>query len=158
VIAASNCDGLRCDILQIVNEAPVNKRGGVATVAEALHRGLLARGVRSLLAVVDHPHTPQEIRATLDVLPQTMFATTADLARVPAAVSHAHAYRYDAELLEHVRRSPTVVTVHSFAAVESAGLPAAFRDDVAGQVALIEAAAAVALVSNAELDRYRRLG
>ena len=158
MITASNTDNMRYDVMQIVNESPVGKRGGVATVAEALHRNLLARSVRSLFVVVDHSHTPQEMNTTLEILPHVMFASVDDLARVQAPISHSHAYRYSHGLLEHAKRSTTIATLHSLAAAESSGLPGAYGDDIAGQISLMRNAAAVALVSAAEFDRYVQLG
>jgi glycosyltransferase involved in cell wall biosynthesis len=157
VIATSNMTGWDYDVVQVVNESPVNRRGGVATVAAALHQVLLERGINSLFAVVDHMHTRQEIQQTLDRLPHTVFAGSDQLSQFRAPIVHCHAYRYGPDLLEHARKVPTLATLHSIAAAESSGLPAAYGDDVAGQIALIGAAAAVALVSVAEHDRYLRL-
>lgn len=146
------------DVVHIANEVPVNRRGGVATVANALHGGLLARGVASLLLVLDHMHSATEMRATLDSLPNVVFATADHLPDLRTTLVHSHAYRYTPALMDLVRRVPTIATLHSIAAAESSGLPVVHGDDVEGQIRLIEAATAVAVVSRAELERYDSLG
>jgi glycosyltransferase involved in cell wall biosynthesis len=146
------------DVVQVTNEAPTNRRGGAATVVAALHAELLARDISTAMVVVDHVHSEPEIADTLAAYPNVIFSDPDALAAITGDVWHIHAYRYTADLLEHVSRVPVLATLHSLAAAETSGLPPSFGDDIAGQIQLMQCAASVALVSQHELARYRQLG
>ncbi len=153
-----NTERRQFDVVQVTNEAPANRRGGVATVVAALHAELIARDISAAIMVVDHMHDASEIAETLAAYPNVIFSTTDALAAISGEVWHIQAYRYTAGLLDHVREVPAVATLHSLAAAETSGLAPSFGDDVAGQRQLLQYAASVALVSEHEHARYRELG
>ena len=156
--AQRNPDRRRFDVVQVTNEAPANRRGGVATIVDGLHRQLLAQGKHCAVLVIDHMHSEEEIATTLREQTNVVFGSSDDLADLTADIWHVHCYRYSQALIEHVRRVASLVTIHSLAAAETSSLPSAYGDDVLGQRRLIEAASMVALVSRRELVRYRELG
>jgi hypothetical protein len=73
------------DVIELTNEVPINRAGGVGTVVEHLCRGLQQLDVRALSFLVAHGHGAEELeRVLLDV---------------PSAADHLHSHSHRAAVL-----------------------------------------------------------
>jgi glycosyltransferase involved in cell wall biosynthesis len=154
----TNTDARAFDVVEITNEMPLNRIGGVGTVIEHLMTGFARIDVNALWFVVDHPYSPSEVDALLRRYPSTAVGTADDLARFDAPVAHLHTYSISAPLLDALSDWVVVFTVHSLLAEEERSNDVDLAAAVEWQETLLAACDHVALVSHAELGHYKRLG
>jgi glycosyltransferase involved in cell wall biosynthesis len=148
----------RFDVVEITNEMPVNRIGGVGTVVENLLSGFEEIGIRALWFLADHPYRPSDLDEILRSYPNVAVGEHDELDRFSAPVAHLHAYAFGPGLLPALGRRPTLFTIHSLLVEEERSNDVDLAGSVRSQEELIAASAEVAVVSEAERDRYRRLG
>jgi len=154
----SNTDISDFDVVEVTNEMPLNRIGGVGTVVEHLIAGLRTIGVRALWYVVDHRYRPHEIDRILDEVPSVAVGTAEELASVRASLVHLHSYNHHEGLLRATDSVPVLYTVHSLLALEERSNGVRLGPAVGRQLALMRHADSVAVVSDSERGHYRRLG
>lgn len=148
----------RFDIVEITNEMPVNRIGGVGTVVENLLSGFEEIGVRALWFLTDHPYRPSDLDEILAGYPNVAVGTYDELGRFAAPFAHLHAYAFGPGLVHAVGRRPTVFTLHSLLVEEERSNDVDLAGAVRSQEELIAACREVVLVSEAERARYGELG
>ena len=145
-------------VVEITNEMPINRIGGVGSVVEGLISGYRALGADVLWFVVDHRYRSFELEAILERFDAVAVGDYADLERFHAPVVHLHSYYSHPALLDYLRGVRSLFTIHSLLAFEETSNEVDLADMVRGQEALIAACDEVALVSQTEHDYYRELG
>jgi glycosyltransferase involved in cell wall biosynthesis len=146
------------EVIEITNEMPYNRIGGVGSVIESLMSGFSTLGVRALWYVADHQYPLHEVAAILAHYPRVALGTHAELAAFCAPIAHVHSYNHAPGLLDALDGARSLFTIHSLLACEEVSNDVNLRGAVADQERLIAACDEVALVSEAELRNYRRLG
>jgi len=146
------------DVIEITNEMPHNRMGGVGSVIEALTSGFAAIGVRALWYVTDHGYQPYEVDAILASRASVALGSEAELAHFRAPVVHVHSYNHGPGLLDATRGARSLFTIHSLLAYEEISNAVNLHDAVLDQERLIAACDEVVLVSEAERAYYRELG
>lgn len=145
------------DVIEITNEMPYNRIGGVGSVIESLMSGFATLGVRALWYVVDHTYSTREVEAILAQHPCVAFGDHDELADFHAPVAHVHSYRHAPGLLDALDATHSLFTIHSLLAYEQTSNDVNLRGAVVEQERLIAACDEVALVSSAERGYYRQL-
>jgi glycosyltransferase involved in cell wall biosynthesis len=148
----------RFEVIEITNEMPHNRIGGVGSVIESLMSGFEAIGVEALWYVTDHEYPAHEIDAILAAHRNVVFGSHAELAEFEAPVAHIHSYNHPPGLTAALDGTRSLFTIHSLLAQEEVSNDVDLRGAVAGQERLIAGCDEVALVSNAERAYYDRLG
>ena len=146
------------EVIEITNEMPYNRIGGVGSVIEALMSGFAKLGVRALWYVADHHYHLHEVQAILTRYPRVAFGNQAELAAFRAPVAHVHSYNHAPGLLDALDGARSLFTIHSLIACEEVSNEVNLRGSVAAQERLIGACDEVVLVSEAELGNYQQLG
>lgn len=146
------------DVVEVTNEMPWNRIGGVGTVIENLMSGFEATGTRALWFLVDHGYPPAEVEAILARYDSVAVGTHEDLTRFDAPVAHLHSYAVNARLLDALAGRPFVFTVHSLLSEEERSNDVDLSGAVRWQEELIAECDRVVLISEAELRHYRKLG
>jgi glycosyltransferase involved in cell wall biosynthesis len=146
------------DVVEITNEMPLNRIGGVGTVVESLISGFQATATRALWFLVDHGYRRFELDQILARFPCVVVGTHDDLRRFDAPVAHLHSYNVNPGLVEALGGRTTVFTVHSLLVEEERSNDVDLSGSVRWQEELLAACDAVAVVSEAERTRYRALG
>jgi glycosyltransferase involved in cell wall biosynthesis len=154
----TNTAARRFDVIEITNEMPYNRIGGVGSIIESLMSGFAALGVRALWYVVDHGYAPHEAAVILERFPCVALGNHAELADVHAPVAHVHSYRHAPGLLNALQGARSLFTVHSLLACEETSNDVNLRGAVTEQERLIAACDEIVLVSHAERGHYRALG
>jgi glycosyltransferase involved in cell wall biosynthesis len=154
----TNSVGRDFDVIEITNEMPHNRIGGVGSIVEALMSGFDAIGVRALWYVTDHGYQPYEVDAILASHGDIAFGNHAELAAYRAPVAHVHSYNHAPDLLGALDGTRSLFTIHSLLAQEEISNDIDLRSAVAGQERLISTCDEVALVSEAERVYYDRFG
>jgi hypothetical protein len=150
----SNTSERTFDVVEITNEMPRNRIGGVGTVIENLISGFEATGTRVLWFLVDHRYRRFEVDEILARYPSVAVGTHDDVHRFHAPVAHLHSYNVNARLVGALAGRTTVFTVHSLLVEEARSNDV----DLSGAVRLLAACDLVVVVSDAELARYRAIG
>jgi glycosyltransferase involved in cell wall biosynthesis len=145
-------------VIEITNEMPHNRMGGVGSVIESLMSGFDALGVDALWYVTDHGYAAHEVETILASPAHVVFGSHAELAEYSAPVAHIHSYNHPPGLIDVLRGTPSLFTIHSLLAQEEVTNAVDLRGAVAGQERLIAGCDEVALVSHAERVHYDRLG
>ena len=148
----------RFDVIEVTNEMPTHRMGGVGTVMESLMSGLQAEGVRPLWFVTDHAYRPAQLEALLARFPDVAIGGAYELDAFDAPLLHVHSYQHNPDLHARLRHRHAVFTVHSLLAFEESSNGVALHGAVRGQEAMIALARCVVLLSAAELAKYRALG
>lgn len=154
----TNIDRHDFDVVEITNEMPLNRIGGVGSVIEGLLSGFQALGTSSLWFLVDHFYRDFEQKEILNRFPSVAIGDYADLKRFDAPVTHLHSYNYNPKLIDHLADTRSVFTIHSLLAYEEISNDVDLSNMVRGQEELIRACDEVVLVSEAERRYYRELG
>ncbi len=145
------------DVIEITNEMPHNRMGGVGSVVEALASGFAAIGVRALWYVTDHEYQPYEVEAILASHPCVALGSEAELAHFRAPVVHIHSYNHGPGLLDATGGARALFTIHSLLAYEEISNAVNLHGAVMDQERLIAACDEVVLVSEAERTYYETL-
>jgi glycosyltransferase involved in cell wall biosynthesis len=154
----TNTTDRRFDVIEITNEMPHNRSGGVGSVIESLMSGFDALGVHSLWYVTDHEYQPYEVDAILASHPNVALGDHAELADFRAPVAHIHSYNHASSLLAALNGTRSLFTIHSLLAYEEISNDIDLGNAVAAQEGFIANCHEVALVSAAERAHYQRLG
>lgn len=154
----TNTTQRRFDVIEVTNEMPINRMGGVGTVMESLMSGLRAEGVRPLWFVTDHGYRPAQLEALLARFPDVVVGGAHELDAFDAPLLHVHSYQQNPALHARLRRRHAVFTVHSLLAHEELSNGVALHGAVRGQEEMIALARCVVLLSASELAKYRALG
>lgn len=154
----SNCKVDAFDVVELTNELPLNRLGGVGSAIEGLISGFDALRLPVLWYLIDHHYTDAEVRRILAELPNVAVGSVADLAALKARVVHLHTYNHDPAILERLRGKRTVFTVHSLLRCEAQSNGIDLSWGIGRQERLIAGCDEVVLVSRAELGHYLRLG
>ena len=155
----ANCalDGF--EVVEITNELPLNRLGGVGSAIESLISGFRTLGVRALWYLVDHHYRPEEVERILRECEHVAVGSLDELAGIEAPVAHVHTYHHDTEALRRgLQGRRAVFTVHSLLRCEAESNSIALDDAVHRQEQTFAACDEVVLISNAELGHYRRFG
>lgn len=155
----ANCalDGF--EVVEITNELPLNRLGGVGSAIESLISGFRALGVRALWFLVDHHYRPHEVERILREFEHVAIGSLDELSSIQAPVAHVHTYHHDTDVLRRgLRGRRTVFTVHSLLRCEAESNAIVLDHAVRQQEQTFAACDHVVLLSNAELGYYRRLG
>ena len=113
----ANTEERRFDVIEITNEMPLNRIGGVGSVIEALTSGFGALGINALWYVTDHQYRPREMDAILAGPAAVAFGDHRELASIIAPVAHVHSYHHGPGLVD-ARTRRSLFTVHSLLAYE----------------------------------------
>lgn len=154
----ANCPARAFDVIEITNEMPINRLGGVGSVIDGLIQGFHALRLNVLWFVLDHHYSTTESAQLLATYPNLAIGAPADLQRLHAPVAHLHTYNHDPRLLDCLRGKQVVLTVHSLLQCEAESNGVDLGAAVARQEAMIRGCDHVVLVSEAEQRHYRRLG
>jgi glycosyltransferase involved in cell wall biosynthesis len=154
----TNTDRRSFDVIEVTNEMPIHRTGGVGTVIEGLMSGLAAEGLDVLWFLTDHGYGRREIAAILARFPQVAVGEGDELRHFDAPICHLHAYQENPSLEAHVAGRRTVCTVHSLLALEETSNDVDLTSAVCWQEALITRCDRVVVVSQAERRRYAELG
>ena len=146
------------DVIEITNEMPTHRMGGVGTVMEGLMSGLPAEGLRPLWFVTDHAYRPAQVEALLARFPDVAVGPAEALDAFSAPLLHVHSYQQNPALHAALRRRPAVYTVHSLLAFEASSNGVSLDAAVRGQEEMIASARCVVLLSEAERRKYHALG
>jgi glycosyltransferase involved in cell wall biosynthesis len=146
------------EVIEITNEMPYNRIGGVGSVIESLMSGFAKLGVHALWYVADHQYPVHEVAAILARYPRVVLGNHAELAAFRAPVAHVHSYNHAPGLLDALDGACSLFTIHSLLACEEVSNDVNLRGAVADQERLIAASDEVVLVSEAELGNYQQLG
>ena len=157
-LVIANTERRAFDVIEITNELPLNRIGGVGTVIEGLISGLAAESAHALWFLVDHAYRPPELERLLARYPCVAVGTAADLRRFEAPVAHLHTYNINAGLFDALGDTPVLFTVHSLLVEEERSNDVDLAAAVRWQEALLARCDEVAVVSSSERERYRALG
>lgn len=148
----------RFDVIEVTNEMPAHRMGGVGTVMESLMSGLRAEGVRALWFVTDHAYLPAQLEVLLARFPDVAIGSAHELDAFDAPLLHVHSYQQNPELHARLRRRRAIFTVHSLLAYEESSNGVELHGAVRGQEEMIALASCVVLLSESERAKYRALG
>src|SRR5882762_7953084 len=154
----TNTTDRRFDVIEITNEMPHNRIGGVGSVIESLMSGFHALGVHALWYVTDHQYQPYEVDALLANHPNVALGSQTELANFNSPVAHIHSYNHASSLLTALNDTGLLFTIHSLLAYEEISNDVNLGNAVAAQEGFIASCHEVALVSAAERAYYRLLG
>ena len=154
----SNCRLDDFAVVEITNELPFNRLGGVGSAIDSLISGFQTIGLPILWYLIDHHYQPFEIDQLLREYANVAVGSLEELEAIRAPIAHLHTYNHNPGILQALRGRRTVFTVHSLlrCEAESNGIDLGWA--VQRQEQLIAACDEIVLVSNAELGHYRRLG
>ena len=150
--------GADYDVIEVTNEMPLNRKGGVGSVIENLAAGLRFLGVKVLWFLLDHSYGRGELQKIRAEFPDLTVGSYADLARCRAPVIHLHAYQHRPCLLEALAGHKVVYTIHSLLICEAESNGVDFSEAIKQQENLMAACDKIVLVSLAELGDYQRNG
>jgi glycosyltransferase involved in cell wall biosynthesis len=146
------------DVIEITNEMPLNRTGGVGTVIDNLISGFAAEGVAALWYLTDHGYDDAQIEEILARFPHVAVGPVEALGQFSAPVSHVHSYQQNPALTEYLGGHNSVCTIHSLLALEEASNDVRLGSAVAWQERLIAKSACAVVLSRAEHENYLALG
>lgn len=154
----SNCAVDDVAVIEITNELPLNRLGGVGSAIDSLISGFQAMGVKVLWYLIDHHYRQAEVDRILAEFSNVAIGSLEDLAAIRAPVVHLHTYNHNPAILDCLRGKKTVFTVHSLLRCEAESNDMDLSWAIERQEKLIAGCDEIVLVSQAELAHYRRLG
>jgi len=154
----ANTDRRAFDVVEITNEMPLNRTGGVGTVIESLMSGLASEGIAALWFVTDHGYNPAQAGEILRRFPDVAIGAVDDLERFAAPIAHVHSYQENPALANYVAGRKAACTIHSLLAMEEVSNDVCLGDAVAWQERLIARSACAVVLSQSEREKYRMLG
>jgi len=146
------------DIVEVTNELPVNRLGGVGSVIDNLISGFNTLNINVLWFLIDHNYCQNEIEYILTQFPKIAIGSIDDLKNIKAPVAHLHTYNHNPQILKALKDKITVFTVHSLLQCEADSNDVDLGWAIRKQEELIGGCDHVVLVSYAELEHYYRLG
>lgn len=154
----TNTEERAFDLIEVTNEMPVNRMGGVGTVIDNLMSGLAGEGLRVLWFLTDHAYPPDQVEAILARFSHVAVGPIEALGAFAAPLLHIHSYQANPALDAQMAQRPAVYTVHSLLAHEERSNGVSLGQAVAWQERMIARSARVVLLSAAELGKYQALG
>lgn len=154
----TNTERRTFDVIEITNEMPQNRTGGVGTVIDNLITGFDAEGVGALWFLTDHGYHPGQVDEILARFPNVAVGHIEALAGFSAPVAHIHSYQQNPALTTYLAGRKAVCTIHSLLALEEQSNDVRLGSAVGWQERLIAESACVVVLSRAERAKYRALG
>lgn len=154
----SNCAVNQFDVIEVTNELPRNRLGGVGSAIDSLRSGFAHLGVRALWYLIDHDYRQSEIEHILTEFPNVAMGNMAELEAIRAPIAHLHTYNHNPQILDHLKTKKTLLTIHSLLRCEAEFNDIDLSWGIERQERLIAGCGTIVLVSEAELRHYRRLG
>lgn len=147
------------DVIQVTNELPAGKVGGVGTVIDNLASGFRKMGLRALWFLVSDDDEPG-VRFQRNGVDETLVCVgrLQELRRFSAPVLHVHCYEPHQQLLDICRQRPSLYTIHSLLDWEARSNDTDLTHAIRWQKELIAAVDCVAVISDAERTAYAELG
>ena len=150
----SNCKSTNFDIIEITNELPTNRLGGVGSVIENLKSGFQKLGVRALWFLVDHSYKNDEIYYIQNNYKNVVIGSYKDLKKFNAPVAHLHTYNSNPEIFHYLKDKKVIYTIHSLLICEAISNDIDLTPSIQQQERMISACDKIVLVSNAEKEWY----
>ncbi len=154
----TNCTLEHIAAIEITNELPVNRLGGVGSVIDNLISGFRALDVPVLWYLLDHHYREAETEHILATFPNVAIGSVEELAELDAPIAHLHTYNHDPRLLDALTGKRTIFTIHSLLRCEDESNNIDLAEAIAHQERLIRGCDAIALLSEAERVQYDALG
>lgn len=154
----TNVDSDTFDVIEVTNEMPLNRIGGVGSVIESLITGFNSVGLNALWFLVDHSYRSVEIEQILEAYPSVVVGSYQDLVKFKSPIVHIHSYNYNPQLLEYSKDKRTIFTIHSLLAYEETSNDVRLPQAVRWQEMMIESCESIVLISESEHKYYRKLG
>lgn len=151
----SNSTSSSYDLIEVTNELPVNRLGGVGSVIENLASGFDALGVRVLWYLIDHPYSEHEINYILEKYPNVAIGSYNDVNIFDAPVVHLHTYN-NLSIFTCLKNKKIIYTIHSLLICEALSNDVDMSYGIKQQENMIAACDEIVLVSKAELEFYYR--
>jgi glycosyltransferase involved in cell wall biosynthesis len=154
----SNCNVDDVAVIEITNELPFNRLGGVGSVIDSLISGFQTLDVPVLWYLIDHHYAQVELDRILAEFPNVAVGTLDDLRTIRAPIAHLHTYNHNPRILDYLNGQKTVFTIHSLLRCEAESNNIDLGWAIERQERLIAGCNEIVLVSQAELGHYARLG
>jgi glycosyltransferase involved in cell wall biosynthesis len=154
----TNVDSTEFDVIEITNEMPLNRIGGVGSVVENLITGFEYIGLNALWFLVDHNYRDFEIEQILKKYRSVVVGSYEDLIKYSSPVVHIHSYSYSPQLLQYLKNKHTIFTIHSLLAYEEISNDISIPQAIKLQELLIGSCDKIVLISQAEYHYYQKLG
>jgi glycosyltransferase involved in cell wall biosynthesis len=142
------------DLIEVTNELPVNRLGGVGSVIENLVSGFDALGVHVLWYLVDHSYREYEINYILKKYPNVAIGSYNGLNIFDAPVVHLHTYNNNPAIFTYLKNKKVIYTIHSLLICEALSNDVDMSYGIKQQENMIAACDEIVLVSKAELESY----
>jgi glycosyltransferase involved in cell wall biosynthesis len=152
----TNSTASHFDLIEVTNELPVNRHGGVGSVIENLASGFDALGVRVLWFLVDHIYGDQEVDFILEQYPNVAIGAYQDIRAFDAPVVHLHTYNTDPAIFTSLKNKKVIFTIHSLLICEAESNDVDLSFAIRQQERMIAACGEIVLVSQAELEQYHQ--
>jgi glycosyltransferase involved in cell wall biosynthesis len=146
------------DVIELTNEMPINRKGGVGSVIENLASGFRSLGVRVLWFLLDHNYHDFEVERVLAEFPDIAIGSYDELAFYKAHILHIHLYNHEPHMFRYLSGKKTVFTLHSLLICEAYSNDVDLTWAIRQQEALIAACDRVVVVSQSELSNYYKYG
>ena len=150
----TNSEAREYDVIEVTNEMPVNRKGGVGSVIENLASGFRSLGVKALWFMLDHNYRDFEVERILAEFPDITIGSYNELSLFKAPIFHLHIYQHDPLLLQYILSKKAVLTIHSLLVCEAQSNGIDLSRSIRQQETLITACNKVVLVSHSELQNY----
>ncbi len=154
----SNTERRAFDVVEITNEMPLNRTGGVGTVIDNLMSGFAGEGIRALWFLTDHGYNAAQMDDVLARFADVAIGSVEELGCFTAPLTHVHSYQQNPALEDHLSTRLALVTIHSLLALEERTNDVQLGAAVHWQERLIACSACVVLLSRAERRQYTALG
>ena len=154
----SNTNQRSFDVIEVTNEMPVNRIGGVGSVIENLYSGFGKTTLNVLWFLTENSYNPPEIDQILRQYNNLAVGDYDELDQFKAPIVHEHSYRFNPMIEATFKRYKTVYTIHSLLAYEEIHNDVQLTRQVKWQERLIAACDTVVLISETEKEKYKRLG
>jgi glycosyltransferase involved in cell wall biosynthesis len=154
----TNTERRAFDVIEITNEMPLNRTGGVGTVIDNLISGFSAERVSALWYLTDHGYHTAQIEEILARFQNVAVGPVKALDQFSAPISHIHSYQQNPALTSYLAGRNTVCTIHSLLALEETSNDVRLGSAVAWQERLIAESVCTVVLSRAERANYSALG
>jgi glycosyltransferase involved in cell wall biosynthesis len=154
----SNTDQRSFDVIEVTNEMPVNRIGGVGSVIENLYSGFKKTSLNVLWFLTENSYTQTELAHILKQYNNLVIGNYDELSLFSAPVVHEHSYRFNSKIETTFKRYKTIYTIHSLLAYEEIYNDVQLTRQVKWQEKLIAGCDTVVLISETEKEKYTKLG
>ncbi len=150
----TNSTNSNYDLIEITNELPINRLGGVGSVIENLACGFEALDVRVLWYLLDHAYREHEINYILKNYPNVAIGSYNDLNTFNAPTIHLHTYNNNPAIFTYLKNKKVIYTIHSLLICEALSNDVDMSHGIKQQEDMIANCDEIVLVSKAELEWY----